>query len=192
MQNPGVFQQSQESFKPVSREVSASLHSTRGESPLWSNSRANLSSGAATEVLVLSSCRRVSTNERATSIIAHQIIIPRASSVVRNNVVISLNPIQSPSQLIVGAPFVAESSHRRTESVETTLLSSSRQRSSGGELQLQITELHADVASSPPDVYHLYLPLLGSADGKRSGVANEMWASLTQTSHCHSPGPVAW
>ena len=111
------------------------------------------------------------TNERATSIIAHQIIIPRASSFVRNSVVISLNPIQSPSQLIVGAPFVAENSHRRTESVETTLLSSSRQRSSGGELQLQITELHADVASSPPDVYHLYLPLLGSADGKRSGVA---------------------
>ena len=36
---------------------------------------------------------------------SHQIIIPRASSVVRNNVVISLNPIQSPSQLIAGAPF---------------------------------------------------------------------------------------
>ena len=123
MQNP---EQSQESFKPVSREVSASLHSTRGESSLWSNSRANLSSGAATEVLVLSSCRRVSQfHERATSTIAHQIIIPCASSLVRSNVVISLNPIQSPSQLIVGAPFVAEISSSN-ESVETTLLSSSR------------------------------------------------------------------
>ena len=31
----------------------ASRHSTRGESPLWSNSRANVASGAATEVLVI-------------------------------------------------------------------------------------------------------------------------------------------
>ena len=51
--------------------------------------------------------------------------------------------------------------------METTLLSSSRQRSTGGELQLQITELHADVASSPPGFYDLYLPLLGPADGER-------------------------
>ena len=53
MQNPGVFQQFLENLKPVSREVIASRHSTRGESPLWSNSRANVASGAATEVLVI-------------------------------------------------------------------------------------------------------------------------------------------
>ena len=53
MQNPGVFQQFLENLKLVSREVIASRHSKRGESPLWSNSRANVASGAATEVLVI-------------------------------------------------------------------------------------------------------------------------------------------
>ena len=33
--------------------MSASHHTTRGESPLWSNSRANVASGAATDVLVI-------------------------------------------------------------------------------------------------------------------------------------------
>ena len=53
MQNPGVFQQLLESSKPASREVSVSRHTTRGESPLWSNTRANVASGAATEVLII-------------------------------------------------------------------------------------------------------------------------------------------
>ncbi len=89
---------------------------------------------------------------------SHQIIIPRASSVVRNNVVISLNPIQSPSQLIVGAPFVAKNSHivgpnrwRRLSSL----------RQGNAHLVVSCSYMYKSLS------YHLYLPLLGPADGER-------------------------